>query len=184
MGCPKGLTTGECKRYKAGILTQAEAEYVGARSLAKNPSGWGTWGKILNAVGLAAASAIPYVGGAVSQFGQNYENQRFADIQRSANVKLGELNLAQAKKDADARRAAAPVRAPGFLEYADTPWVPNYGGIGRTVTGYAGGTYTTNAAVAPGFAEQLSQTLQNVAPWQWAVVVGGALLLLFAIGRR
>jgi hypothetical protein len=180
MGCPKGLTTGECKRYKAGILTQAEAEYVGARSLAKNPSGWGTWGKVLNAVGLAAASAIPYVGGAVSQFGQQYEQQRFADIQRSANLKLNELNLAEAKKAAAARAAAQP---PGFLQYSDQPWTPNYGGIGRTVTGYAGGTVSAPSG-QPGFAEQVSQTLQNITPLQWGIVAAGALLLLLFIGRR
>ena len=180
MGCPKGLTTGECKRYKAGILTEEQAQYVSARSLAKNPSGWGTWGKVLNSLGIAAASAIPYVGGAVSQFASNYENQRFADIQRKANFTLGEINIAEAKKAAAARQAAPP---PPYLQYSDAPWLPNYGSIGGTVTGYAGGTVAASSG-QPGFADQLSQALQNVAPWQWAVAAAGALLLLLFIARR
>jgi hypothetical protein len=182
MGCPKGLTTGECKRYKAGILTEEQAQYVSARSLAQNPSGWGTWGKVLNSVGLAAASAIPYVGGAVSQFGQQYEQQRFADIQRKANFQLQELTTAEAKKAADARRAAQP---PGFLEYSSAPWTPNYGRIGQSITvpGYAGGTYATGAAPAS-VADQVTEALQAVTPWQWAIAAGAALLLLFFLGRR
>jgi hypothetical protein len=182
MASLKGLTTREKRALKQGLLTQEQAEFISARSLAKNPSGWGTWGKVLNSVGIAAATAIPYVGGAVSQFAQNYEQQRFADIQRGAQQTLQESQYNMAKKEADARRAAQPAGFP--LEYSQAPWLPDYGRIGQTITvpQYGGGSFS--AGVPNSVADQLTEAFQAVTPWQWAIAAGAALLLLFFLARR
>lgn len=165
------------QRYKAGILSQSEAEYVSARSLAKNPSGMGTWAKIGNALGLAAVSAVPYVGGAVSQFGTAYEQQRFADIQRGAQNTLAEIQAAKQAKAAAARPAPS---LPQF--WGSDSLIPQWGNIQGSGV-YGGGVGTGGTATAPVLGE-ITTAFASVSPTGWAIIAGITLVILFLMRGR
>jgi len=177
----ENLTSGERKRLAQGILSPQEASLVSARANAKG-GGQGfwssTWGQVIRAVGIAALNFIPAVGSIASTAVGAFDKQRAASMQQKATAQYQATAQALgAQKAAEARaRQPAPV-----LQELPGPWLPDYGNIGRTVTGYASGTLTAPAQ-APDPLDEIKNAVSGFTPLHWliaATVIGLLSWLVF-----